>query len=145
MTGIVVDASVAVKWVVNEEHSSEARALLRNARASDQFLIAPPLFRSECTNAIFQQERRGHLTRSQADQALADFLAIAVRLITPLDLFKSAFALSRRYNLPATYDSQYLALALESSADFWTADTRLRNALPKSVRWVHSLADYGDS
>ena len=44
----VVDASVAVKWVMKgESHRRQARKLLRESIASRIKLIAPPLFESE--------------------------------------------------------------------------------------------------
>jgi hypothetical protein len=34
---------------------------------------------------------------------------------------------------------------LSLGADFWTADERLYNSLPRSLRWVRRIADYQSS
>ena len=45
-----------------------------------------------------------------------------------------------RYNLPATYDAHYLALAEWMEIDLWTADTKLVNSLkPFKVKWVKGI------
>jgi len=44
---LVIDASIAVKWVVGEDGSDEALALLRTARLS-----APDLLAAECANIL---------------------------------------------------------------------------------------------
>lgn len=60
MRTIVVDASVAIKWVVEEEGSDAAAAL------ADQDLTAPSLLMVECANVLWVKARRGELTSSEA-------------------------------------------------------------------------------
>lgn len=50
--------SAALKWVLLEEHSANARAFLRDAVARDSSPVAPPLMPGEATNAIYQRQRR---------------------------------------------------------------------------------------
>ena len=57
----VVDASVAVKWFVDEAHSATARAVL----ASGQPLIAPDLIVPETCNTAWKKVRRGDISREQ--------------------------------------------------------------------------------
>ena len=47
MNTIVIDASIAMKWVVEEDGTSEALMLRRRAR-----LIAPELLLAECANIL---------------------------------------------------------------------------------------------
>lgn len=139
---IVVDASAALKWILAEEHSDTARALLRESLLENRAIVAPPLLPAEATNAIYQRERRRGLSPREADRALATFLTIPIRLFSPVDLHSAAYAIARRYKLPATYDGQYLAVALSLGADLWTADRKLYNSLPRSLRWVRWIGDY---
>ena len=60
ISAAVVDASVAVKWVVEESDSVQARSLSR-AR-----LEAPDLLPVECANILWKKERIGDLTKEQA-------------------------------------------------------------------------------
>jgi predicted nucleic acid-binding protein len=57
---ICVDASVAVKWILNEENSDRANALYRAAMRTGETIVAPPLLPLEVTN-ILRQRMRGVL------------------------------------------------------------------------------------
>ena len=52
---IVIDASVAVKWVIDEPESEAAVAL------RDQELIAPALWLAEAANALWRHARIGEI------------------------------------------------------------------------------------
>lgn len=56
MNLLVIDASIAVKWVVEEEGTIEALALRGAAK-----LIAPDLLIAECANILWKKVRRGEL------------------------------------------------------------------------------------
>ena len=60
--GIVVDASVAVKWILNEPGTKAALAL----RLRDEELIAPVLWLAEAPNALGGHVGPGELDRHQA-------------------------------------------------------------------------------
>lgn len=139
---LVVDASVAVKWVFDEAGSDQARSLLRDTLKGNAEVFAPPLLASEVTNAIFQQQRRGRISASDGHRALAALFAIPFELVSPATLYRDALDLARHYGLRATYDAQYLALALLLDAEFWTADERLFTALSPSLPWVRLIAHY---
>ena len=66
MTFLVVDASVAVKWVLDEPATEHAVAL----RASDRDLIAPSLVHAEIGSALWRAVLRGDVTPSVASNAL---------------------------------------------------------------------------
>ena len=55
---ICVDASVAVKWLLNEERSDRARALYLAALLAGEPIVAPVLLPLEVTN-ILRQRMRG--------------------------------------------------------------------------------------
>ncbi|MEX2227764.1 MAG: type II toxin-antitoxin system VapC family toxin [Dehalococcoidia bacterium] len=139
---IVVDASIALKWIFNEDYSDGARSLLRHTLAQGHELVAPAIFLSEVTNAVFQHERLGLITAKESDLAIASLLANPVEVLSPPTLYGDALELARQHGLRATYDSQYLALAVSLDAEFWTADDRLFDALPRSLGWVRRIADY---
>jgi predicted nucleic acid-binding protein len=56
---LVVDASVAIKWFVEEVRSDAARAVLD----SGEPLIAPDLIVPEACNAAWKKVRRGELSQ----------------------------------------------------------------------------------
>ncbi len=139
---ICVDASVAAKWVFVEEHSPEARALLRTALQSMEPIIAPPLLPSEVANIIRQRQRRGQLELDDARAILASFLALPIALLSPETLYDRALILAHEYDLPAVYDAQYIALAELLGAALWTADRRLARSLGGGLPFVHVLANW---
>ncbi|MGD0103372.1 MAG: type II toxin-antitoxin system VapC family toxin [Rhodopila sp.] len=60
MSTFVIDASVAIKWVVEEPGTQEA-LLFRRHR-----LLAPDLLMAECADVLWKKVRRKELTRDLA-------------------------------------------------------------------------------
>ncbi len=59
---LVVDASVAVKWLVEEEHSAEAKRLITGPFE----LFAARLLASEVSNALWRKARLEEMSGSAA-------------------------------------------------------------------------------
>src|SRR5438132_1080829 len=57
MSDVVVDANVAVKWVLEEEHSDRAQKLFEDVVSAHDRLIGPPILISEVVSVIFQRRR----------------------------------------------------------------------------------------
>ena len=123
MIGYVVDASVLVKWLVDEEFSVEAATLLDRGFT----LVAPGLVFAEATNALWEMHRRGDM--SAADLADAAKLLEDVPVSVPvsmLELAASAARLAVDLGHPA-YDCFYLALAIQRQYPVVTADIRFHD------------------
>lgn len=118
----VVDASVAVKWVLDESDSPAAERLLTGG----QELFAPELLRLEGAGAITRAFRHGRLSADEAAEAVDDWLAQLRRgdvKLTPdgFDVRRAAEVSSvLRHPIP---DCLYLALAERLGAELVTADT----------------------
>jgi predicted nucleic acid-binding protein len=124
---LVVDASVATKWVV-PEHGSAAAAALREADAD---LIAPALIIAEIGNALWKKALRGEIERREAPQAL-ELALFHFREIMPLeDLAGTAVNLAIELRHPI-YDCFYLALAERENAPLATADEAMIAAARKA-------------
>ncbi len=119
MTACIIDASVAIKWVVAEDGSTEAVTVLKRGG-----LIAPGLIISECANILWKKQRRGELTKDEALMAARLLEQAELELVPTRTLLASATALAIEIDHPA-YDCLYLALALERGRHFITADERL--------------------
>jgi len=123
---LVIDASVAIKWVVEEEGTAEALALRRHSR-----LIAPDLLVAECANILWKKVRRSELSAEEALLAARLLQAAEIELRPARSLLEEATRLAIGLDHPA-YDCLYLALAASEDCRFVTADTRLVRKLAQS-------------
>ncbi len=119
----VVDASVAVKWFVQEDHHEQARDLLR----ADDALLAPDLIVLEITNVVWKKTMRGEI-----DQPQAAIIAAAIRqgepqLYPSTDFSERALEMALSLNHPI-YDCVYLACAEHFDSPLITLDQRLCKA-----------------
>ena len=133
MTTRVVDASVAIKWVLNEDHSLAAAALLD----SDHALVAPAWMLVEVANILWKRARRGELTPAEAARRLAALQTLTPLLIDPLPLLTRAHDLALALAHPV-YDMLYLAVAEQTGGVLVTADERLVRAV-QGTRWASSV------
>jgi predicted nucleic acid-binding protein len=130
----VIDASVAVKWFVEQDGSEDARAL----GGPSAVLIAPDLILAEIASALWKYVRAAKLAEGAAKAMLARALSAFNRLVPPEELLASAFGLSLALPHPI-YDCFYLALAQREHAPLVTADRRLAAAaksLPSVEIWL---------
>jgi len=122
MIAIIVDASVAIKWVVEEEGSDAAATL------AGQALSAPTLLTVECANVLWVKSRRGELTSAEAIERIQTLLAAPVDLTPVEDLTEHAANLAFQINHPV-YDCIYLALAIRLDGKLITADRPFAEAV----------------
>jgi predicted nucleic acid-binding protein len=126
VTRLVVDASIAIKWVVQETGTAEALSL----RPGHQ-LLAPELLAAECANILWKKVVRGELTSAQAQFAARLLQRADLELVPMRSLMPLATDIAMELNHPA-YDCIYLALALEHGVPFVTVDERLLQRLRRS-------------
>ena len=91
---VIVDASVALKWVLTEDGTDRARALI-----TQRPLAAPDLLWVECTNVLWVKARRGQITAQGEARARRYFgAATVVPVAATDDVFPSY--------IPVSEDSQ---------------------------------------
>lgn len=141
---IIIDANIALKWVLKEPDSNLAEALLIEWGHRGIVMYAPALLTYEVTNILYQNVRKGTITLEKAKDAIKDILRTGLKLELTQDttLNIQALELAQRFNLPATYDAHYLALARREECELWTADKRLWRAVKDQLPWVRWLGDY---
>jgi predicted nucleic acid-binding protein len=115
---IIVDASVAVKWVVSESGSTEAAALLDEGR-----LGAPTSWLSEASNALWAKVMRHQLTPEEARGQAAELADAPVVPIALPGLLPVAMRLALELEHPI-YDCFYLSAAMQRDTHVVTADRR---------------------
>ena len=141
---IVVDTSIVLKQVLDEPDSATALALLTEWIYKEIVVRAPALLTYEVANALFQRVRKREMTADEARQALEDVLfpELILNFVEYTELSKRAILLAQQYNLPATYDAHYLALAEKVKCEYLTAVTLLYYAVKDKLPWVHQLSEY---
>ena len=138
---LVIDASVATKWVLNEEHAEASLRVL----AAGFSLHAPSHWLGEVGTALWSSSAvRRELTqeacRERYDWVLS--LDIAEEPIRRL----AAPALSIAFDLGLTvYDALYIALSKRIRAPLVTADRKLRDRVARQepgsdlVLWIEDV------
>ncbi len=117
-TRAVMDASVAAKWVLQEQSSTQARTLLREWLANGVQPVAPSWFACEVANVLHQNVRRGVATAPDARELLRRLLAVVSLVhILPGDAIRAS-DIARITAQPTPYDAQYLAVAERLGCDY---------------------------
>jgi len=125
LKGYVVDASVAVKWLIPEEYSEKAMKLLEAWVKQELELNAPRLLRLEVTNALTKYAARGLLKVEQLVQGFQIFREIAITYSDEdWQLIEEALNASTTMDL-SIYDAIYIVLAKKLNATLITADGKL--------------------
>lgn len=136
---VVADASLAFKWLVEEENSEKATAIARFWDGQGLRLAAPCFMPTEVTNILHRRVVRGELTIEVAAGLIRDLLSLGIELHETPNLHSRALELASQLNQGAAYDAHYLALAESLGSELWTADMRFFRAartVVGNVRWI---------
>src|SRR4051794_13264299 len=105
----VLDASVAVKWVLWEADSPKARALRNDHQRQVHELLAPDIFSAEICHALTKAERKKIIPKNKTHKLVADVLAPPPMLHVYDSLLPRAHEISMA-NGQGFYDCLYVAL-----------------------------------
>lgn len=139
MNSIVVAASVAAKWFVQEEFSKEALSLL----AEENELHVPDYFLIEMDSLFCKWIRRHLVTTKEASEIRESLRQFPLRQHSFLHFLDSAFTLANSTQA-SPYDCLYLATAIFLNGTFITADKlfydRIRDSsYKKQISWIGKL------
>ncbi len=137
---LVVDASVSLKWALDDEESVSQAVVLRDAALAGRWqMVVPSLWLYEVTNGLVTAVRRQRLAVETGLQALTLLQTVGVRLADPEagEVYEAAV----RFRV-AAYDAAYLALATALRADLWTGDRRFYDAVRHAADFVRWIGDY---
>jgi predicted nucleic acid-binding protein len=121
---IVIDANVAIKWVVEQANFERAREIIER----ETELIAPGMFVAEITNTLWRYVRMKQISADHARAGIVSILRQVSSIERDANLAAEALALGLELNY-APYDCFYVVLAMRRSAPLVTADRRLVNHL----------------
>ena len=136
MKRIIVDASIAAKWLLPppaEPLHEEASGLLRAYHQGEYELFVPDLFWAEIASFLWKAVRRGRCTFDEALGALEVLKEYDFPTSPCAELLCVAFHIAHAHKR-SVYDCLYVALAEEKGAELITADEELAKALPGRYR-----------
>ena len=138
-TTVCIDASVVLRYVLMPD-DAPIKKVWQAWASNETNLVAPSLLFYEVTNGLYQQEKNKYLSPETIWKSLEYSLDLPITLVNEKNLHLRARELAIQYNLPATYDAHYLALAEWMDIELWTADMRLVKAVKSfGLRWVKGV------
>ncbi|MBI3384673.1 type II toxin-antitoxin system VapC family toxin [Candidatus Gottesmanbacteria bacterium] len=124
MKKLVIDASVCLKWVFEEEDSEKARFLLKQQERNKLLLLVPQLWEYEIVNGFASAILRKKVPYQKANKLLKLVLQANLEIIGMSDLLLKCLENAKKYQISA-YDSAYVTLAKENKIVLASADDRL--------------------
>jgi len=121
---VVVDASTAVKWFVDE--GGPAVRAARRLLLAGHDLIAPSLLLAEVQNVMWKKLRAAQVTEEQGRLVAASLKSFFVHVAPDEALVEAAWALAVAHDHPI-YDCLYVALAQRAGASLATSDKRMKS------------------
>lgn len=110
MTTFVIDASIAIKWVVEEDGTAEALTLRKRGN-----VIALELLIAECANILWKKVQRDELNNDEPLLAARLLQAAEIEFLPSRSLLEAATQIAIELK-HAAYDCLYLALARTKQA-----------------------------
>lgn len=126
-TSIVVDASVALKWVVTEDGSPQATELLTDAGEGSVTLLAPEHFVGEVANGLRKRVSQNVLSAEDARAGLIAIGQLDIEFYGSIELWFRTLDIALTWQVTA-YDALYILTALDLDAQLATADRQLAAA-----------------
>ena len=140
MNQIIIDASVAAKWVlpsVDEPLTDQAFELIARYAKKDIEFIVPDFFWVEMGNLLWKAARLKRWSTDDATTALATLEEYQFPTIPSKSVIDLALVIATSFDR-TVYDSVYVALAVDTKSQLVTADEKLVNALGARfpVKWL---------
>jgi predicted nucleic acid-binding protein len=143
LKSVVVDASVAGKWVLpsaDERYSKRALELLDGYASKEIQILVPDLFWAEIGNVLWKAARTQRITIEDAKTGLLKIRNCNFPTVPSFSLLNRALDIATTFGR-SFYDCLYVALAESSETELITADEKLVNALALQcpVKWLGAM------
>jgi len=135
----VVDASIVVKWFLEEDLSENARQLRDSFVTGKLSISVPSLLFYEALNALWHSGLYTEEELSLAARALSKYGFDAWE--PKGKTYEQSAILSSKYDI-SVYDASYVALALHIKVTLYTADSELAQKFPENTRHIRTYKPY---
>ena len=103
-------------------------------------MFAPSLLRFEVASVIWTYEKNRVIPPGGSERLLQLLKLLPIQYSDSAQDQTRAVEFARQFSLGKAYDTHFLAVAERLSAQFWTADNRLFNAVHRHLDWVHLVS-----
>ncbi|HHY45798.1 MAG TPA: type II toxin-antitoxin system VapC family toxin [Firmicutes bacterium] len=138
---VCVDASLVVKWLVDEEESELALEILESWLSGGVTIISPTLLIYEVPSVLRKLTMQGKLTPERAWEGFQYLGAVGIQLESSAQLLLKAWEISMQFRMSTIYDAAYIALAELRGCPLYTCDRRLIRVVDGKLPWVKGLTD----
>jgi predicted nucleic acid-binding protein len=138
-SSIVIDASIALRWLLPDALSAACWRLFEQTANTSARIHVPTLWIYEMASGLSKAVFFKSISPDEARKSLTQVFTLGAEIVEATKLLsQQAFGWTLRLNRATTYDSYYLAVAELAGCEFWTADRRLYNACHTAdLDWVH--------
>ncbi len=142
MNQIVIDASVALKWYLDDEELGTKALNILTLYVSDNInLMAPSLIEYEVMNGLKIAQKRGRIDKKTIQAAIEGFFNLEIKVYNASHFSNKILDILSFFDI-SSYDASYLALAENEKAPFMTADKVLYNKVRKKLKYIKWLGEY---
>ena len=129
---VILDASVALKWVLNEPDSALALQFRSEMRQELHEILAPDTFLAEIGHALTRSERKGLIRPPQSLTFYGEILTTAPELHSVIPLMPRAIEISSQVR-HRVYDCLLIALGERENCSVLTADHAFAAKFPRII------------
>ena len=139
MSVYCLDTSIWIKYLCPDEQEARATELVSNALSAR--LVLPSFAWAEIASVLRQKVRSKLLTTDEAEILYRAFCQFALDYVDGEKVRSRAWEIAEQYQLLTLYDSVFLAVAEQESAQYWTADLVLLKKLIRRPSYVYGLTE----
>ncbi len=134
-----LDTSVWIKYLCPDEQEDLATELVSNALSTK--LVLPSFAWAEIASVLRQKVRSKLLRADEAETLYQAFCQFSLDYVDGDKIRSRAWEIAEQYQLLTLYDSVFLAVAEQESAQYWTADNVLLKKLIPKPSYVYGLTE----
>ena len=121
----VLDSSVALAWILPDEHSDAVDQIAD--RLENDFAVVPAVWPLEVLNALLTATRRARIGADDMQRLVSDLAALPIEVeqVDMAQMLEAVSALAQRHGM-TSYDAAYVELAKRRGLPLATLDQKLK-------------------
>ena len=120
-----LDSSVALAWILPDEHSDAVDQIAD--RLENDFAVVPAVWPLEVLNALLTATRRARIGADDMRRLMSDLAALPIEVeqVDMTQILEAVSVLAQRHGL-TSYDAAYVELAIRRGLPMATLDRKLK-------------------